>query len=68
MPLRPFTKAFWLVPVLALNAYGEIHVSLPLEGYYRPGRFMPLHINLQGQKSPITFRASNALLTVFNFK
>jgi hypothetical protein len=28
---------------------------------------MPLHINLQGQKSPITFRASDALSTVFNF-
>src|SRR5947209_4611739 len=36
---------------------------MPLEGYYRPGRFMPVRVKVQGERNSILLRATGAMPT-----
>ena len=57
--------SFCLLLALAGHAPGEVQVSLPLEGYYRPGRFMPVHVKVQAERNVISLHAIDSLPTLF---
>ena len=46
-------------------ACGAVSVSLPLEGYYRPGKYMPVRIVTTGEQSPVMLQAAGAVTTRF---
>lgn len=45
------------------TARADLRVSLPLEGHYRPGKFMPVHVAIGEADGPITLRAAGAVPT-----
>lgn len=64
---RGFETRFALSLVLVFYsmtaARADVRVSLPLEGHYRPGKYMPVHVAIGGADGPITLRAAGAVPT-----
>jgi hypothetical protein len=52
----------WLIP---LHAAAQVSVSLPFEGHYHPGRFMPVRIIAPAHQPTIELTAHGALPLVF---
>jgi hypothetical protein len=38
-------KIFCIICILAMEARGAVELSFPLEGYWRPGRYMPVRVS-----------------------
>jgi len=57
--------AVWLVVLLvaAAPSIGQVSLSLPLQGYYRAGRYMPVDLQLSGDlsASPLTLQTDEPL-------
>ena len=45
------------------TARADVRVSLPLEGHYRPGKYMPMHVAIGEGEGPIKLRAAGAVPT-----
>jgi hypothetical protein len=60
--LAPLAIAFLLLSFVSL-ASGDVTLSLPLEGHYRAGRYMPLRITAHGEYGVITLLAHGAVPT-----
>ena len=53
-----------LLSLLALPCAAEVQVSLPLQGYYRAGRYMPVRVVVRREKAgELTLSASGAVTT-----
>ena len=68
------TVLWWVVLAACVapawcSAQPQVDVSLPLQGYYRPGRYVPVRIVTRlaaDPASPLTIRAGGAVTTVVN--
>src|SRR5690348_13227570 len=46
-------------------ARADVSVSLPLQGYFRPGRYMPVHVQSRGEGAPLVLAADGAVPTEY---
>jgi hypothetical protein len=52
----------WLLALIAARCAAEVQLSLPLEGYYRAGRYMPVRVVVRGEGAgPLTLSADGAV-------
>jgi hypothetical protein len=66
--VRPHVAAsliFCLLSLYSVSVRGEITITFPLEGHYRPGRYMPVHVVGNTASGRISLQAEGSLpLTV----
>ncbi len=56
---------FILLLALAVKAHATVDVQLPLQGYYHPGRYMPVTVRATGESPAwVTLKADGAVPTV----
>jgi hypothetical protein len=55
--------ALLLIP--AALARGQVSVSLPLQGHFRPGRYMPVRLQTRGYSGSVTIAARGAVPTEY---
>src|SRR5258708_10442681 len=60
--LRPLFIAIWLSAACPFVC-ADITVSLPLEGHYRAGRYMPVRVRATGEQGRISLSARDAVPT-----
>jgi hypothetical protein len=70
----PPPRIRWFIPFLAcltpLLARGEDSVTFPLQGYYHPGRYMPVHVTVSPQSAGelnVQLNAPGAISTQVRF-
>ncbi|HSZ59384.1 MAG TPA: hypothetical protein VK797_27320 [Tepidisphaeraceae bacterium] len=59
--MRTSAVALLVLMSAALSSRAEVTISLPAEGYYRPGRFFPVRIGGQGRAGAIEVGAGGAM-------
>jgi hypothetical protein len=62
-PTRLFVTV--LILVIATNVRADVTASLPLQGYFRAGRFTPVRLQVRGGTSPLTISAEGAISTEY---
>ena len=57
----------WIILLLCTPALADVSISLPLQGYYREGRYMPVHIRIDEiTTGTVRLSATGAADTVVN--
>src|SRR5215469_14454537 len=63
--MRGFLVAF-LVMVAPAAGFAEVTISLPAQGYYRPGKFFPVRVGGDDRTGAIDLRATGVVRTTID--